>query len=810
MGSAERLSPELVSAWRGLRRDRSFAVVAIGTLALGIAAATMMFALIRGVLLRPLPVREQDRVIVAWKELRSSGFAHYPFGGPDVEAAAEGSQLLESGAGVTSNGAFPWIAVEDGAADYVNGALVTGRFFEVLGTGPILGRALSQTDDVDGAEHVVVISNGLWRRRYGASPGALGRSIAFGGIPFRIVGVVPDLDYPRGAEAWRTVRSVPAGGTFGDAARYEVDLIARLRPAVTIEQAASELQAMVPRLAATAPPDHPRDLVPVVRSLEDVIVGDVRGAMLALFGAVTLVLLIASANAAILFLMRGEARRQELALRAALGATRIRLMILLLAESVLLALAAGVAGLALASASLEPLLRIIPDGLPRVASVHIDAQVILFAAGTALLTALAAGLAPAVLSAPATVAWLLRSGAHGSGGHTRRRVLVAAQLALAVVIVATAGLLTRSVMKLQSVELGLAGDRLVLVDLTLPPAKLLDRARHAQFLEQVIARLEVLPLIEAATPVNVPPFSGDGGWDVPRFTAAEQSPARAASNPSLNLESVHPNYFETFQIPVVRGRSFSSADRDGAADVAIVSEEVAARTWPGEDPIGKRLKMGGPESQDVWRTIVGVAASTRYRELARPRPTLYLPASQFLMTARIFVVRSGAPLELLASLARDQIRAVDADAQVVGVAAFTQSLDRPLARPRFMAFLLGSFGIAALLLVTIGVYGVMAAYVRQRDREIGIRVALGATTAGVRRLVFVEALRLAGLGAAAGLAAAAGATRFVSGMLFEVDPLDPSTVLGAALLLVMASLLAAYVPMRRAARLDPATLLRSE
>jgi predicted permease len=375
-------------------------------------------------------------------------------------------------------------------------------------------------------------------------------------------------------------------------------------------------------------------------------------------------------------------------------------------------------------------------------------------------------------------------------------------------IVAGAGLLTRSLLKLQAIDLGLSADRLVFIDLV-PSPKFRDPAYHSRFLDELVVRLESTPAIAAATPVNVPPFSGLGGWDVPRFMSAGQSAADAAANPSLNLESIHPNYFETFQIRILRGRSFTDADRAGALDVAIISEDVAARTWPGDDPIGKRLKMGGPDSEDQWWTVVGVAEPTRYRELAAARPTLYLPAKQFLNTARMLVVRSTASLDVIASLSRDHVRAVDPDVQLIRVAPFTRLLDAPLARSRFNAWLVGIFAIAALFLATVGLYAVIAAYVRQRDREIGIRVALGATAANVRNLVLSEALRLAGVGAAAGLVGAQVTTRLAREMLFEVDPLDLPTLAGAALLLIAASLLAAYVPTRRATRLDPAGMLRS-
>jgi len=809
----ERATQDLRLAWRGLCRAKAFSGAAVLTLALGIAGTTVMFALIQGVLLRPLPAREQDRLLVAWKEVRTSGSAHYPFGSTEIEAVVEASQLLDNAAGVARHGVGRSVVVENGISSYVNVALVTGRFFDVLGVQPILGRTLTRADDVDGADNVLVISHGLWQRRYGASREAIGRRVMLSEQPFTIVGVMPpDMDYPSGVEAWRTTRSVPTTGPFGDAARREVDLIARLRPGVTIDQATSELTALTERLDANAPPNVLRGLRPIVRSFEDVVVGDVRTAMLALFGAVGLVLLIASANVANLLLMRSEARRVDLAVRAALGAGRGRIVHQLFAESLVLALAAGAAGLAVTLGSLQALITLVPDGLPRVESVRIDATVVLFTIATSFVTALLAGLAPAVLSMRMDLVSHLRSGGRGGIGPAARhgrRTLVVAQVALAVTIVAAAGLLIRSVLRLQSIDIGLAAERLVLVNLDMPQAKYLDRGRLAQFLDEVIVQLEAVPAISAATPVNVSPFSGQG-WDLPRFTAEGQSAEQAATNPSLNLESIHPNYFETFEVTLVRGRAFTAADREGAVEVAIVSEDVAARTWPGEDPVGKRLKMGGPDSRATWYTVVGVAAQTRYRELARPSATLYLPAAQFQMTAQMLVLRTTAPLDLVASLSRDRVQTVDPDVHVMRVAHFREMLDAPLARPRFNAFLLSIFGIAALLLSTIGLYAVLAAYVRQRDREIGIRVALGATATSVRSLVLGEALWLAGLGAAIGLAGAAGATRLVRGMLFEVDPLDPSTLLGAALLLIAASAIASYLPVRQATRLDAAEMLRRE
>ena len=808
----ESLKQDLHFACRSLSRAKSFTAAAVLTLALGVAGTTVMFSLIRGVLLRPLPVHEQDRLIVAWKEVRSSGSAQYPFGSADIESVARVSQSLEMAAGVTRNGVWRSVMVDDGVSSYADVALVTGGFFDVLGVEPITGRTLAPGDDVEGAENVVAISSGFWHRRYGGSPNAIGRRVMLNEQPFTIVGVMPpDLDYPKGVEIWRTTSSVSTSGPFGDAARREVNLIGRLRPGVTVQQARSEITALAERLETDASVNAPRGLLPVVRPFAEVLVGDVRSALVALFAAVGLVLLIASANVANLLLLRGQSRGGDLAIRAALGARPGRIVGQLIAESVVIAMLAGVAGFAVGWWSLHAIIVVVPDGLPRVESIGVDATVIVFSIAVVLVTAVATGLAPAMAFLRADLFADLASGGRGLPGSVARyrpRALLVAQVALAVTVIAAAGLLIRSVLRLQSVNLGLPAERLVLVDLHLPQEKYAERYQHAQFLDAAITQLEAVPAILAATPVNISPFSGHG-WDVPRFAAEGQSEDEAASNPSLDLESVHPNYFGTFEIPLVKGRAFTAADREGAMEVAIVSEDVAGRMWPDEDPIGKRMKMGRSSSRGSWYTIVGVAARTRYRELSSPRPTLYLPAAQFQMTATMLVLRTTAPLDLVASLARDRLRAVDADVQIMRVVPFTEMLNRPLARPRFNAFLLSVFGVAALLLTTVGVYAVIGAYVGQRNREIALRMALGATASRVGRFVLAETVRLAGLGVLIGMAASAAATRLLRGIVFEIDPLDPLTMCGAAFVMIVAAALASYFPVRRATRIDAATMLRN-
>jgi predicted permease len=797
-------------AARGLWRAKAFTGAAVTTLALGIGGATTMFAFVQGILLRPLPVREPERLVVGWKAFPSGQFNHYPFKAAEIEVIGRESRLFEDVGGVSYNGAGPGIAIEEGVASSINTTSVTGTFFATLGMRPVLGRALEAADDVRGAEKVLVITHGLWQRRYGGSPDVIGRRLTLSYQPFTIVGVMPPgLDYPRGVEGWMAVEAMAllVNPTFQQAVRDENDLVARLRPGVTLEQARAELGGLVARLEADNRFAVARGLLPVLIPCADVVVGDVRPVVLALFAAVGLVLLIACANVANLLLLRAESRRTELAVRSALGAGRGRLARQLLAESAWVALVAAVFGLAVGRGALPLVLALVPGGLPRGEAVRIDSGVTLFAAAAAFVAAALAGLVPAFFIGGANIVAQLRTGRQmpaGSASHGRR-FLVVAQVALAVTVVAAAGLLVRSLLYLQHVETGLAADRLVFVTLSRPPAGAAPRD-PLQFLAHVVARLEGTPGIEKATPVNTAPYGT--GWDAPSFTAEGQTPGEAAGNPSLNFEAVYPNHFATLGIAIARGRAFVESDRGGAPQVAVLSEDVAAHVWPGQDPVGRRVSLPGWD--DPWWTVVGVARSVRYRELAVPRPTVYLPAAQSLVTAETVVVRTRLPLAATAALAREHVQALDPAMRVTAVVPFRDLHARPLARPRFNAFLIVLFGVVALLLAAVGLYAVMAASVRQRRAEIGIRMALGASVSNVRALVLGEGLRLAAAGALLGLVAALAASRLVRSLLFGVHPLDPASMAGAAALLVAASLLACYLPARRAARVDPLAALRAD
>ncbi len=799
---------------RGVIRARGFYACAVLTLAVGMAGATTIFTLVRGILLRPLPVADEERLVVSWR-LPPDGPTHVPYRASDVEEIDRSSRGFVAVSGVGYNGAWDHLWLDGEAELTAKTAVVMGDFFRVAGASPLLGRPLSAADDLEGAERTVVLSHAGWQRLFAGDPAVVGRRLVTGKRGFTVVGVMPpDLEYPRGIEIWTTRRALASGEPnleFRESLLRDVEMVARLRPETSLAQAAQELGALTARLDAEgAGANRFVSFRPVVRRFKDEIVGDVRRGLGVLLAAVGLLLFVAGANVANLLLVRGESRRTELVVRAALGAGRGRFVRQQFAESLLVAAVAAVCGVAVSVVGLRTVTALVPDGVPRLEAIRFDGLVIAFAAATTLVVGILAGLAPALAAPVHDLAAALRAGGRGMRGAVAqrgRRLLVASQVALAVALVAAAGLLTRSLVRLQSADMGFAHDRLVLAELEIPTA--LQGERRLQFLEAVLARLASVPRIEAATPVNSQPFAGALGWDVPRFTAEGQSEAQVAANPSLNFEAVFPGYFSTLGVAVRRGRGFTPDDRKDAPRVAVVDEAMAARTWPGQDPIGRRVKFG-LQAKNEWWSVVGVAATTRYRELRTPRPSLYVPAEQLMVTAPRLVIRTSATAGFVAGVVRDAVRAVDPSVRVQRVSPYVEFMRQPLAAPRFNALVLMVFAASALLMSAIGLFGVMAASVRQRRPEIGVRLALGATSEAVLRMVLGEGLRLALLGALAGLALAGFGAGLLRGLLFEVEPLDPASLLGAAVVLVAAAVAATWLPARYATRVAPVEVLRAE
>jgi predicted permease len=553
-------------------------------------------------------------------------------------------------------------------------------------------------------------------------------------------------------------------------------------------------------------------LVPQLQSYREFVIGDTRAALQVLFAAVGLVLLIACANLSSLLLVRGDGRRTEFAVRAALGAGRARLVRQLLVEGLLLAAAAAVLALSASALLVPAALAWVPGGLPRLEAVRIDRSVMFFSVGLASVMAVLATILPGAASTRRQIVEELRGSARATEAPTRlawRRGIAASQVAMAVVALAAVGLLVSTLRHLRSEAIQLAADQLVVAPLVIPQAKYVDRVKWRQVITTLADTLEADERVASATPINVTPFTGTG-WDVPTMTAEGQSDDDARGNPSLNLEEVHPGYFRTFEVPIVRGRGFTEGDRAESPRVAIVSADVAARVWPGEDPIGKRVKWGTPASDAAWLTVVGVSAPTRYRDLRTPWPTLYVPAVQMLGGASQVVVRTSMPIGQLTELVRARTAALDPEVQLMPLRAFGDLLAEPLARPRFYGAMMTAFGLIGSVLAAVGVYGVIAASVRQRGREFGIRMALGAEPTDIQRFVIRDGAWLVGSGLVWGLVGALFATQGLRGLLYGVDPLDPLVLLGAVAGVVVVSAAALILPVRTATRVDPVDVLRAD
>jgi predicted permease len=704
---------------------------------------------------------------------------------------------------------------DNGDLSYVRAARVTGGFFAVLGVDPVLGRALTPGDDVAGAENVLVITHAFWQARFGGSPDVLGRRVSVAGQPFTVVGVMPrDVEHPRRVQAWMTATAMlttTANPTAKVGITTEFDLLARLAPGATAAQAADELRALGPALDALRPAGDAREFVPRLQPYREFVVGDTRPALLILFAAVALVLLIACANVSSLLLVRGDLRQTEFAVRAALGAGRARIVRQVMVEGLLLAGGAAVLALLATNALLPVLVRWVPEGLPRAEAIRVDATVIAAGSALALVAAVLASLLPAWTSGGQHLPSTLRAASRGmaSGGGRWRRALTVTQVALAVVGMACANLLVSSFRELRAEASRLNAHQLVYVPLELPDQAYADGARLRRFVTDLAEALETDARVAGATPINATPFSGVG-WDVPVFTAEGQSAAEANANPPLNLEEIHPRYFSTFQVPLLRGRTFTAADNDAAPPVAIVSADIAARTWPGLDPIGQRLKMGPPTSRGRWLTVVGVSAPTRYRDLRLERATLYVPALQMIGAAEQLAVRTSMPPAQLMALVRVRVRALDPNVSVMPLRAFTELAEVPLARPRFYTLLMTAFAATGVSLAVVGLYGVIATGVRQRRREFGVRMALGAEASHLRRLVMADGARLVGIGVVVGLAAALVSTRALRGLLYGVEPGDPFALAAAVAGVAVISTLALAVPLWTAGRVQPAEVLRAE
>lgn len=817
LASVADLRLEVAVALRRLRNDLGFTAVALLTLGLGIGFTTAMFTVVNGVLLRPLPIQEQNRVLAIWKQAQTSDATHLAFSQPSFralrEALSQRAGALKEIAAVDYGGVWRFATSHEGNAALIGGGLVSGDFFGVLGVRPVLGRPLQAADDVVGAARVVVVSYGLWQRRFGGDTAVLGTVVRLWGSPYTIVGVMPrGFEYPRGAELWTPL--APMRPDWVDDRTYtNLDLIGRLNPLASVDQARMEINAALPRLG-TEDPALLQGTRLVIRPFAELIVGEVRVGIVVLAAGAVLVLMIATVNIASLLLVRGVARQREVAVRLAIGADRWHIARQALIESLVLALLGAVLGVLVAAATLRALVAIAPAELPRADDFGIDLVVLSFTTITAIVTAGLFGLVPALSAARVDLHTSLKTGGRVAGVRTplariARPAVVAGQVALALVVLAGAALLTQSLLTLQRLELGFASQQLSVVQPAILSTKYTKRAQVLDLLDRLLARIQAVPGVVAATPVLAPPLSGTAGWDI-GYTADDQSSYEASANPHINFEAVSSTYFQTIGLPIQGGRAIAAHEAERASPVVVVSATMARLTWPGQAPIGRRIKFGDAESEEPWRTVVGVVPDTRYRDLTSARPTVYVPYRQQDNVPFYILLRTGSSLEGVIPAVRQAVTEVDADVAIVSATSLTDLLAAPLAQPRFNALLLGVFATVALALASMGIYGVVASSAADRTREMGIRMALGATPAEIRHMLVRQGLIVVLGGMVAGLAAAIALNRTLTSLLFGITPTDPATLTGISIGMLVVAVVACYVPARRLGRIELARVLTSE
>jgi putative ABC transport system permease protein len=770
-----------------------------------------MFGVVDDVLLRPLPVREQDRLVVAWGAFQTSSFGHVPLSYSAFTTIRRRSQVFEQLAAVDYNGTWSVIGRAGGEALPLRLGVVAGDLFTVLGVPPVLGRVLTGEDDRVGTAPVAVISYGLWQRRFGGDAAIIGKPLPIWTSSYTIVGVMPgDFELPAGAEAWVTVAAIrPDNVTQEDYG--SLDLVGRLRPGYTAVDAKAELDRL---LLETSGGQWAADsrLIAVVQSLRDLIVGQVRPALLVLWSAAIFVFLVAVLNLGNLLVVRDLERQQEFAVRRALGATRFALIRQVTIESGIIVALGALVGVGLAWAALRLIPIVAPEDLPRIGDLALRPGVVVMSLGLALLVMAVVSALPALsikesqLRSPRGVAG---SGLEKPSRVPGRTVAVAAQVSLAIVTVATALLLMRTLSHLQRLEPGFDPAGLTVLQVAFLSPDMDSKEKVVALMDRVVDRVQAVPGVGQVAAVLQPPLSGTGGYDW-GFVAEGQTESEAAGNPYLNYEAVTPGYFSTFRIPILRGRGLSDADRAGTLPVVVVSRNLAERMWPGQDPVGKRIRWVDSTANGRWRTVVGVANDTRYRELLQLRASVYVPASQQEWVATFLVVRSALPPASLAPALRRTVREVDPGLDVANASSMATLLGRPLAQPRFNAGVLLGFAVVAVLLAAIGLYGLISFTVTQRTREVGIRLAIGAQPRQIVTLFLKRGLVPLAAGCAVGVIAVLVGGKLLSSVLYGVTPSDPAAIAGAVIGFTVIAIAAILLPVRRAAESDPSAALRLE
>lgn len=791
---------------RSLRRTPAFTAIAVITLAFGIGANTAIFSVVNGVLLRPLPYPEPERLAMVYGTSLQTSQDRIPFCAADFLDWKSKNEVFESVAAFSSN-RFSFSGGE--SPEQIDGAWVTSDFFNTIGVQPALGRGFLPGEDESKAIQTVVISDSLWRRRLGSDPNVIDQQITLNARLFTIIGVMPaGFQFPeKDTELWAAERLPPARR-----GPYYMWGIGRLSPGATLDRAQAEMATIARRVQDQINSPN-RDWTWTSISLTERIVGKIRPALLVLLGAVFFVLLIACANIANLLLARATAREKEISVRMALGASRSRLLRQLLTESLLLSSIGAVAGLPLAVWGMRLVIALSPSDFPRINEIGIDARVLLITAVVALACGLIFGLAPALQSSRLNLAESLKEGGRGADGSSGRRlrsVLVVAEIAFSLMLLVGAGLMIKSFMKLQSVNPGFNPDQILTLHLTLPRARYDTREKINLYNQQLIERVTAVRGVKAAgLTISLPPDR----LEVSDSFSIEGKPwPQGETEPSVPVVLISPEYFDAMGVPVLRGRAFNETDRMGAPLVSIISQSLAERYFGDEDPIGKRFKVGGADRpRNPWTEIVGVVGDVKYSGLDAPvEPAYYQPLTQNFWGSSYLVVRGQANPNILVPAIREQIWALDKQIPIANLATMDSLLSESVAVPRFRTLLLGIFAFLALVLASVGTYGVISYTVTKRTHEIGIRMALGAQARDAMFLVIRQGMTVAVIGVATGLAGSLALTRLMKSLLFEVSTTDWSTFAGVAALLIGVAMLASWIPARRASRVDPMAALRCE
>jgi len=802
---------DLRYAVRGLLKKPLFAALTVLTLALGIGANAAIFSVVNGVLLRPLPYPHPAQLMMVWIYNPRQGFdkdvAPYP-GFSDWRAQSRSFEHLAAyfGASVSLTGV--------GDPAQLRGARVTASFFPTMSVQPALGRWFTEQDGTAGHERVVILEHGLWEQRFHGDRSIVGRTIQLSGRAYEVVGIMPaGFQYPDDATLWLPLAPVgPYKQLMESRGSYWLNVIGRLRTDTTQEAAQTEMDMIARRLEQQYPDSSGGQGIRLT-ALHDEIVGDVRRALLVLLGAVGCVLLIACANVANLLLTRATGRQKEIAIRAALGAPRLRIVRQLLTESLVLALAGAAAGLLLAAWTLAALRQAAPTNIPRLTSIAIDLPVLMFTLIVALATGVIFGIAPAWQSASASQSEALkeggRSGGEGARGRRVRNALAVVEVAAAIVLLVGAGLLVRSFAAIARTDLGFNPRNVLVLQIELPRLKYTEDQRIIQFYEQLSDRLTALPGVRSAglgSSVLLGRLPNSS-----TLTVEGRPVPRDAVNIPVPIDTVTNGYFATLGIPLTRGRLFGTEDTATAPARVIVNEAFVRRFFPSDNPIGRRVTFNPQDKNVQWLTIVGVVADTRRGGVDRPAwAELYFPLSQSADPRLMVLLRTAGDPIALVRAAQEQVWATDPAQPIASVRTLSELVGRVQANRRFTMMMLGVFALVALVLAAVGIYGVIAYSTAQRTQEIGIRLALGAARGDVLRMVLNDGLRIGALGSVIGIAAAAASSRLLSSFLFGVSPHDPVTFVAFPAALLIVAALASWIPARRALAVDPMAALRGE